>query len=165
LRAKHIHSVQDSELLKSIYKIVEERLVINKTSFRIKIWIKFSFYLSFSCLFHVQLYWTQSVIYFIIAFAFYGFAALLFAFNFSHDFAHNTIFEREKINNFCFISIYTLVGAHGEAWKQRHIRSHHFAPNVEDYDSDLKISKLIRVIPKSQHFWYHGYQHIYSPFA
>jgi linoleoyl-CoA desaturase len=57
------------------------------------------------------------------------------------------------------------VGAHAEAWKQRHINSHHYAPNVENYDSDLNITKLIRVIPDSQHFWYHKYQHIYAPFA
>jgi linoleoyl-CoA desaturase len=56
------------------------------------------------------------------------------------------------------------VGAHAEAWKQRHINSHHYAPNVEDYDSDLKITKLIRVIPDSGYFWYHKYQHIYAPF-
>ena len=31
--------------------------------------------------------------------------------------------------------------------------------------SDLKISKLIRVIPNSEYFWYHRYQHFYAPFA
>src|SRR5690606_11494255 len=36
---------------------------------------------------------------------------------------------------------------------------------VEDYDSDLNITKLIRVIPNSQYIWYHKYQHIYAPFA
>jgi linoleoyl-CoA desaturase len=61
--------------------------------------------------------------------------------------------------------MYTIVGAHAEAWKQRHINSHHYAPNVEGYDSDLKITKLIRVIPGSEHFWYHKYQHLYAPLA
>jgi linoleoyl-CoA desaturase len=36
---------------------------------------------------------------------------------------------------------------------------------VEDYDSDLSITKLIRVIPNSRHLWYHRYQHIYAPLA
>jgi linoleoyl-CoA desaturase len=98
-----------------------------------------------------------------LSFVLYGFVSLLFAFNFSHDFSHNTIFESKKLNNLCFIFIYTIVGAHAEAWKQRHINSHHYAPNVEDYDSDLKITKLIRVIPNSEHFWYHKFQHFYAP--
>lgn len=95
----------------------------------------------------------------------YGFVSLLFAFNFSHDFSHNTIFKSKKLNNLCFILIYTIVGAHAEAWKKRHVNSHHFAPNVKDYDSDLKISKLIRVIPNSEYRWYHQYQHLYAPLA
>lgn len=102
---------------------------------------------------------------FISVFILYGFILLLFAFNFSHDFSHNTIFKSKKLNNFCFRAIYTLVGAHAQAWKHRHINSHHFAPNVEDYDSDLQITKLIRVIPNSTHLWFHRYQHLYAPFV
>lgn len=163
MRDKHIHIAQDSELLKSIYQIVEERLVIAKVDFRLKIWTKFIFYFSVSIFCYSLLYSVQSPYYFILSFVLYGFASLLFAFNFSHDFSHNTIFRNKKLNNLCFISIYTLVGAHGEAWKQRHINSHHYAPNVKDYDSDLKITKLIRVIPNSEHLWYHRFQHIYAP--
>ena len=36
---------------------------------------------------------------------------------------------------------------------------------MEDYDSDLKITKLIRVIPNSKHFWFHKFQHFYAPLA
>src|SRR5262249_42829748 len=87
------------------------------------------------------------------------------AFNFSHDLSHNTVFERKKWNNLGFTIIYAMVGAHAEAWKQRHIHSHHYAPNVEDYDSYLQITQLIRVIPGSGHQWYHRYQLINSPIA
>ena len=114
---------------------------------------------------YLTLYMIVSPTGFILCFVFYGFASLLFAFNFAHDFSHNTIFKSKNLNNICFTIIYTIVGAHAEAWKQRHINSHHYAPNVEDYDSDLKISKLIRVIPDSQHYWYHQYQHWYAPLA
>jgi linoleoyl-CoA desaturase len=83
-----------------------------------------------------------------------------------HTTSHITPYLKVKnSNNACFIAIYTIVGAHAEAWKLRHINSHHYAPNVEDYDSDLKITKLIRVIPNSEHKWYHRFQHIYAPFA
>ncbi len=165
MRDKHIHITQDSELLKSIYRQVDEKLIINKRIFQLKILSKFIFYFSFSAISYYLLFIVDSPVYFVLCFIIYGFVSLLFAFNFSHDFSHNTIFESKKLNNLCFIFIYTIVGAHAEAWKQRHINSHHYAPNVEDYDSDLKITKLIRVIPNSKHFWYHKYQHIYAPFA
>lgn len=61
--------------------------------------------------------------------------------------------------------VYAIIGAHGEAWKQRHVNAHHYAPNVKGYDPDLKIAKIIRVVPGSEYFWYHAYQHIYAPVA
>ena len=165
MRDKHLHIPQDSELLRSIYRQVEEQLVIDHRVFLVKIWIKFIFYFSFSAFSYSLLYTVNSPVYFILCFILYGFVSLLFAFNFSHDFSHNTIFKSKKLNNLCFIFIYTIVGAHAEAWKQRHIHSHHYAPNVEEYDSDLNITKLIRVIPGSDHYWYHRYQHMYAPLA
>jgi linoleoyl-CoA desaturase len=36
---------------------------------------------------------------------------------------------------------------------------------VEDYDTDLQISSLIRVIPNSEHRWFHRFQHLYAPLA
>ncbi len=127
--------------------------------------MKFIFYFSVSAFCYSLLYTVDSPFYFVLSFILYGFVSLLFVFNFSHDFSHNTIFKSKKLNNLCFIFIYTIVGAHAEAWKQRLINSHHYAPNVEDYDSDLKIAKLIRVIPNSEYFWYHRFQYIYAPLA
>ena len=165
MKDRHIHIAKDSELLKTIYKQVEEQLIVNENSFMLKILTKFVVYFSLTAVCYAALFAIHSPSLFILCFIVYGFVSLLFAFNFSHDFSHNTIFKSKKANNLCFILIYTLVGAHGEAWKQRHINSHHYAPNVEDYDSDLKISKLIRVIPNSEYFWYHRYQHLYAPFV
>ena len=165
MRDKHIHIAQDSELLKSIYRQVDEKLIVDKRSFIFKILVKFIFYFSCFVFSYFLLFIVGNPVYFVLCFILYGHVTLLFAFNFSHDFSHNTIFKNKKLNNLCFIFIYTIVGAHGEAWKQRHINSHHYAPNVEDYDSDLKITKLIRVIPNSTHCWYHKYQHIYAPIA
>ncbi len=165
MKDKHIHIAQDSELLKIIYQQVDERLVINNREFLLKIWIKFIFYFSFSVFAYSLLYLVDNSTYFMLSIVLYGFASLLFAFNFSHDFSHNTVFKNKKLNNLCFIFIYAIVGAHAEAWKQRHINSHHYAPNVQDYDSDLKITKLIRVIPNSEYLWYHKYQYLYAPLA
>jgi linoleoyl-CoA desaturase len=165
LRDKHIHIAHDSELLKNIYRQVEENLVIVNRVFYLKLWTKFIFYFILSTCLYVLLYTAENPVSFVLCFVLYGFSSLLFAFNFAHDCSHNTIFKSKKLNNLCFISIYTIVGAHAEAWKNRHVHSHHYAPNVEDYDSDLKITNLIRVIPNSKHFWFHRFQHIYAPIA
>lgn len=165
MRDKHLHIKADSQLLKTIYKQVDENLIVDDRTFVWAISLKFIFYFSVSFYTYSLLYVIKNPVYFVFTFIIYGLFSLLFAFNFSHDFSHNTIFKNKKLNNICFVMIYTIVGAHAEAWKQRHINSHHYAPNVEDYDSDLKITKLIRVTPQSQHFWFHRFQHIYAPLA
>ncbi|MDX5320013.1 MAG: fatty acid desaturase, partial [Bacteroidota bacterium] len=88
-----------------------------------------------------------------------------FAFNFSHDFSHDTVFANKKWNHWGYTLIYTLMGAHAESWKYRHVHSHHFAPNVEGFDSDLSITGLIRVVPGSELRWFHRFQHLYAPVA
>ncbi len=165
MRDKHIYIAKDSELLKFIYRQVAERVHFDKRYFKKMLWLKFFVYFSATSLSYAALYLVNTPLAFMGCFVIYGFSALLFAFNFSHDFSHNTVFKSSKFNNLCFVLIYTLVGAHGEAWKMRHIHSHHYAPNVEDYDSDLKISTLIRVIPGSRYYWYHQFQHLYAPLA
>lgn len=161
MRDKHLHCTQDSELLKLIYREVNTQLIIDKKAFRRAIWLKFACYFPLMILSYCSLYyWAHPVTSYVV----YGMISLLFAFNFSHDCSHNTIFRSKRKNNLVFTLIYTLVGAHAEAWKQRHVGSHHYAPNVEEYDSDLRISSLIRVIPHSRHRWYHRFQHVYAPF-
>lgn len=165
MKDKHIHIAEDSRLLKLLYQEVDKQFSAGKKDSSPVISLKFLFYFSLSCLFYTGLYQMRNPGIFILCFISYGFAVLLLAFNFAHDFSHNTVFKSKKLNHYCFITIYAIVGAHAEAWKQRHIHAHHYAPNVEEYDSDLKISKLIRVIPNSRHYWYHRYQHLYAPFA
>lgn len=165
MRDKHIHIAEDSALLKLLYKKVDEGIIIDKSKFTRHLLVKFVFYFGAMIAGYWAIMAARSIPLFLLAFVFYGFAALLFAFNFSHDFSHNTVFRNRRWNHFCFVLIYALIGAHGEAWKQRHIQSHHYAPNVEDYDSDLKITNLIRVIPGSRHYWFHRFQHWYAPLA
>lgn len=165
MKARHTHNAKDAALLKHIYQEVEEKLVINKKSFLLHIWLKFAFYFILTTMCYFQLFLVEGEVNFVLSYMLYGFVSVLFAFNFSHDFSHNTIFKSKRLNHICFTLIYTLVGAHAEAWKQRHVNSHHFAPNVEGYDSDLEITKLIRVLDSSEHMWYHKFQHIYAPIA
>lgn len=165
MRDKHIHISKDSELLKVIYKKVGEELRPDQNAFVRVVILKFVVYFSLTFGLYLLLYHIENPFVFILGFIAYGLISLLFAFNFSHDFSHNTIFRSKSANNFCFTLIYSIVGAHAEAWKSRHVNSHHYAPNVEDYDSDLKISKIIRVIPGSRCYWFHKYQHWYAPLA
>jgi linoleoyl-CoA desaturase len=165
MRDKHKYIAADSELLKTIHTRVQQQLVIDKRGTAVRIGVKFTVYFSLFVSLYAALYLINDPAVFIACFVVYGFIAVLFAFNFSHDFSHNTVFKNRKLNDLCFTIIYTLNGAHAEAWKQRHIQSHHYAPNVKDYDSDLKITKLIRVVPGSEYSWYHRYQHLYAPFA
>lgn len=165
MKDKHIEIATDSALLAEIQHTVKNELVIDKSAFRRLIWIKFGFYFLLIAATYTGLFVFSSAIGFVLSYIAFGFFSLLFAFNFSHDCSHNAVFRSRKANNSAFTIIYTLVGAHAEAWKQRHIHSHHFAPNVEDYDSDLKISSLIRVIPGSKFHWWHRYQHVYAPLA
>lgn len=165
MKDKHIQIPKDSELLRSIYKLADQHVELDSASFRTKLIIKFIFYLFASVFFYYTLFIPTNPTLFMVCYIAFGFSSLLFAFNFAHDLSHNTIFKSKKQNNFFFILIYALLGAHGEAWKQRHVHSHHYAPNVKDYDSDLKITKMIRVIPQSEKFWYHQFQHWYAPLA
>jgi linoleoyl-CoA desaturase len=162
MKDRHINNPQDAALLELIHKEVRENL--NKKSKTGFLWLKFLFYLSLSGAAYCLMLFAQDPYIFILSYILYGFLILLFAFNFAHDLSHNTVFKNKKWNNLSFIIIYALNGAHAEAWRHRHIHSHHFAPNVEDYDSDLRISKLIRVIPGSKQYWFHRYQHLYAPF-
>ncbi len=164
MRDKHIHIAEDSRLLKLIHQTVNKELFTDDTWFKTILWTKFFFYFPASVFAYYMLYQVENPALFCICFVGYGIITLLFAFNFSHDFSHNTVFKSRRLNNLGFIIIYTIVGAHAEAWKKRHVHSHHYAPNVEEYDSDLQITHLIRVTPGSKHYRHHRYQHIYAPF-
>ncbi len=165
MKDKHIHSPQDSALMKEIQLQMSKEMDNNPIPFAVFLWFKFAFYFALSIGLYASIFIITNPYLFVFICILYGYATILFALNFAHDFSHNTIFKSKKANNLGFITIFTLLGAHAESWKQRHIQAHHHAPNVEDYDSDLKISKLIRVLPNSPYSWYHRFQHIYAPFA
>ncbi len=165
MKDKHIKIEKDSALHKLIKNKIKADLVINRSEAKRKILLKFIVYILLTGLSYFMLFQIKNTLLFIGCFIIYGLASLLFAFNFSHDLSHNTVFKNSRLNNIFYILTYTIVGAHAEAWKKRHVNSHHYAPNVEGYDSDLKITKLIRVTPNSKHLWFHKFQHIYAPIA
>ena len=165
MKDKHIFIAEEAALLQHIYTTINAQLIMDKRKFTRLIGLKFLFYAALTGVIYSFLFRFDNALSFIVCFIAYGFISILLAFNFSHDFAHDTVFKQKKANNLGFTLIYTLVGAHAEAWKQRHLQAHHHAPNVEHYDSDLELSNLIRLIPNSQHLWFHRFQHLYAPFA
>lgn len=165
MKARHNFSKADQALLREINTAVKTGLEIDKTKFQRLIWLKFGCYFSACAMLYAGLFTIENPVLFAADCIGLGLFLVLFAFNFSHDFSHDTIFKSRRWNLFSFAAIYTLVGAHAESWKKRHLESHHFAPNVEGHDSDLKISKLIRVLPGSRKYWFHKYQAFYAPLA
>ena len=165
MRDRHININPDSKLLKLIYATVDDQLKPKRFTIALVLLEKFVVYFS-SLLFCYYLMLTlQHTAVFLLSYIGFGLLSVLLGFNFAHDFSHNTIFKNKQLNSFCFIVIYTIVGAHAESWRFRHIHSHHYAPNVKDYDSDLQITDLIRVEPGSKYKWFHRYQHWYAPVA
>lgn len=165
MNVRHIQSASEKELLKSIYREVHEKSDFRNSIPARLLWCKFMFYGGIAVSTYTLLYYIESPALFIVLFVAYGLTCLLLAFNFAHDFSHGALFKRQFWNEAGFIFVYALNGVHAEAWRERHVNSHHHAPNVDGYDSDLKLSKLIRVIPNSKHLWFHRYQHIYAPMA
>jgi linoleoyl-CoA desaturase len=165
MKAKHLEIPEDTALYNSIYKEIKETIVLDKKEANRYFFFKFLFYGLLGVVSYSLLFILKNPFLFILDFVFLGFITVLLCFNFAHDFSHHTIFKRPFWDNVAFEFIYTLVGAHPEAWKGRHLNSHHFAPNVEHFDTDLAITGLIRVLPTSNLKWHHKFQHIYAPFA
>ena len=164
MRANHLEIEKDSLLLQQLYAEVNEKLEINNTQFLFCLCFKFLFYLLITAGSYYTLFFITDSSIFILTFTLYGFLTLVFAFNFAHDLSHDSIFKSKNLNNFCYTLFYTMVGAHAEAWKVRHVQSHHYCPNVDGQDADMKITKWIRVIPSQKYYWFHKYQHYYASF-
>lgn len=163
MKSRHINNPSHTLLFQSIHEEVMSRLNFCAKRFNNVVLIKFCFYSVFTVVTYMSLFFIKNSFLYISTFIVYGIISLLFVFNFAHDFSHNTIFKRKRLNHYCFVVLYAIVGAHAEAWKDRHVSSHHHAPNVEGYDTDLEITNLIRVVPGSDLQWFHKFQHWYAP--
>ena len=165
MKAKHLNIAEDRALYNSLYREIKATIPLDKKQANRYFLLKALFYGALAIGSYALLYVIENPILFVLDFILVGFNAVLMCFNFAHDFSHHAIFKRPFWDNLAFEFIYTLVGAHPEAWKGRHLNSHHFAPNVEHFDTDLAITGLIRVLPTSPLKWYHAYQYFYAPLS
>jgi linoleoyl-CoA desaturase len=165
MRGKHLIVPEDNHLFTLIYQETAAQMVPS----RLRLWWYFcakalllSGMLGWS---YCTLLFTQSIPVLFASYILFGLSSVLLAFNFGHELAHQTVLNHNLFKNGCFLGIFALLGVDGIAWRDRHVREHHFAPNVPGFDPDLKLSSLIRILPDSQHYWFHRYQHWYAPFA
>ncbi len=165
MKDSHIQVKAHNELHKKIYNEVLQEMGDDLKKFNYIIWIKLGLCILTGVGLYTVLIQVSHPFVFLLAYIAYGILLLLIAFNFSHDFSHDNVFKSKKLNNIGYFISFTIVGAHAAAWKYRHVHSHHYAPNVKDFDPDLNITNLIRVIPDSPQLWFHKYQHLYAPFA
>lgn len=155
----------DQRLLAAIQTAVKNDAATSALPLQRWLWAAFILYAGLSVALYSALFWVKSPWLFALVFVGYGYSTLLLAFNFAHDLAHGTVFRQNTANHWGFVALYTLVGAHAEAWKIRHIQAHHLAPNVQEYDPDIQMTSLIRLSPDAPRRWFHRYQHWYGPLA
>ncbi len=165
MKAKHESIQSHSNLYDSIYHEIKEKINFDKKKESMYFLLKGIFYSGLLFFSYISLYLISNPVLFVLNFILIGYSIVFLCFNFAHDLSHHAIFKNGRLNNFLFECIYTIVGAHPEAWKKRHTKSHHFADNVEHFDTDLAITDIIRVLPHSQKKWYHRYQYLYAPIA
>src|SRR5690348_15050446 len=93
MKDRHLQVEADQRLLKLIVRRVDQSLAINEGRTRMLIISKFAVYACMSIAGYAMLYLVDSTIWFVLSYVFFGFAILLFAFNFAHDFSHGTVFR------------------------------------------------------------------------
>ncbi len=150
--------------MQEIVSQVQEKIEFNAQWVQRVLLMKFILFSSVISIGYAGIFYFSLSAYALLSYLLFGIASLLFAFNFSHDLAHDTVFQSRKLNNFFFNVIYSLMGAHGYAWKERHIQAHHIAPNVDQIDPDLQILWIFRMCPSSPHLPIHRFQHFYATF-
>jgi linoleoyl-CoA desaturase len=165
LKSKPQHITGDEDLFDLIAEKVYSSITFDPALVRRSLVLKFTLFFLVISFSYASLFFLDKPLLFGMCFVLFGFSFLVFAFNFSHDLAHDAIFRSKRLNHLFFNLIYTLMGAHGTAWKERHIHEHHVAPNVDPYDPDLRILWIFRMSPASNYYPIHRYQHIYAPFV
>ena len=165
MRGKHLIVPEDNKLLALLYQETAALVAPSRLRLGWYLSVKALLWGGIFVLSYLALLFTHRVPVLFAGYIMVGLSSVLLAVNFGHDFAHQTVFSNKRYNDHGFIGIFALLGADGIAWRDRHVREHHFAPNVPGFDPDLKLSNLIRILPDSPHYWFHRYQHWYAPFA
>jgi linoleoyl-CoA desaturase len=147
-----------------LHKEVEEKVLKNE-SLRTKNIVKsislvVLYFMFYSCILLFGNNTYLLFLYYILS----GFTMIILFINAFHDAVHGAIFKKPKYNDW-FTYLLEIFGSNRWLWTKRHISLHHAYPNVQDWDSDIKQSDLVRIFPTSPYLSFHKYQHIYMWFV
>jgi len=163
MKIKHAKIAKDTQLYQSLKEQIHNKVTFSNSKKNRRLVAKFFLFAGILASLYSGLFKTEQLFVLHILYISFGIVTFIFALNFAHDLAHNTVFKSKKLNNFIYICIFTFTGANAQSWKHRHINSHHKAPNVKGFDIDLEITSLIRLEPHAPLHRFHRFQQIYSP--
>jgi linoleoyl-CoA desaturase len=93
----------------------------------------------------------------------FGFSSLLLVLSIGHDAAHGTLAPSRKFNDIVQMFAFSLVGTDSYLWKVRHVKAHHFSPNVDNFDVDVSENGILRLSPFQKYYPHYRFQHLYAP--
>lgn len=143
-----------------LHKEVEEKVLTNSNlrnkNIAKSIFLVLLYFIFYAC---ILLFGNNTYLLFVY-YVLIGFTMIVLFINAFHDAVHGAIFKKPKYNHW-FTYTLELFGSNKWLWQRRHISLHHAYPNVQDWDSDIKQSDLVRIFPTSPVLKYHKYQHYY----
>lgn len=149
-----------NDFFKKLQKEVQEN-VLGDHSIQRKNVIKsfallFLYFLFYSC----TLLFGYSIFLLFLFYILLGWSTIVLFINAFHDAAHGAVFKSKR-NNHIFMHVLELFGSNSYLWSKRHILLHHPYPNVQNWDTDIKQSDIVRIFPDSPYLNMHKYQHLY----
>lgn len=169
--------IADRDPVKPIFAAKEEHAVFKQLRREVKEIVKhlepkrrkeilakaFLFPTGYFLIYATALYWGANPQALYTCYFLLGLMIIFIFLNTIHDAVHGTIFKSKWANRL-YIHLFDLMGANSYVWQLRHVRFHHNYPNVQDWDTDLEQSPIIKIFRNSDHSPLHKYQHLYFPF-
>jgi len=92
-----------------------------------------------------------------------GFGMAGIGFSIMHDANHGSYSKNEKVNKYLGYLI-NIIGGSSVNWKIQHNVLHHSYTNIDGFDEDISIGKMLRFSPHQPRLFIHRAQHIYAWF-
>jgi linoleoyl-CoA desaturase len=93
----------------------------------------------------------------------FHFSMFLISVGIAHDGSHSSYSKRPWLNKLTY-RVFDLIGINSHMWEYNHNLSHHYVPNIPQYDSAIDSFGLFRFHPRADYHSFHRYQHIYILF-
>ncbi len=92
-----------------------------------------------------------------------GFGMAGIGFSIMHDANHGSYSKNENVNKYLGYLI-NLIGGSSVNWKIQHNVLHHSYTNIDGFDEDISIGKMLRFSPHQKRYKVHRLQHYYAWF-